>query len=528
MLRRVLSVAAVTALVGEIAPATADAHGRGGGFSARDDAYRTRAGHALHGNVLSNDRGATALVCHTDPAHGTLVTQADGSFSYSPATGFHGTDTFTYTVSDAVRLYQTHLAPLATIGGVQITGGAYGSSLTPVPGTRNQFYGLTDRGPNADGPDGVKVEPLPTFDPAIGRFKLVGGKAVLLQRIPLRGSDGTPYSGRVRPEANTGETIVDLNGNVLSTDKNGYDPEGIVALRDGTFWVSDEYGPYITHFDRHGKQIGRLSPFDGSLPAELKYRVPNKGMEGLTVTPDGRALVGIMQSALQTPDLTAKPSKVTTLRIVTVDLKTHATHEYLYLLDNPDDNSGAASEITAVSATKFIVDERDGNVEPGAFKQLFTIDVRGATDVGPKAHVSGAAYDAAKGGLLIGGSSIDQYVGKADTAAALALLAKAGIQPVAQSLDVDLGGLLTQLDPSGGFFGHDKIEVVAATDGGRTLVISNDSDFGIDGLSNATTPYRLHAKVLPNGQQDDGEYLAVDTTKLPAVTYTATVTIRVK
>jgi len=51
--------------------------------------------------------------------------------------------------------------------------------------------------------------------------------------------------------------------------------------------VSDEYSPFITHFDRNGRALQRLSPFDGSLPAELANRVLNKGMEGLTVTPAG-------------------------------------------------------------------------------------------------------------------------------------------------------------------------------------------------------------------------------------------------
>ena len=51
-------------------------------------------------------------------------------------------------------------------------------------------------------------------------------------------------------------------------DPNGYDSEGLVAMPDGTFWVSDEYGPFITHFDRNGRQLQRLSPFDGSLPKE--------------------------------------------------------------------------------------------------------------------------------------------------------------------------------------------------------------------------------------------------------------------
>jgi hypothetical protein len=501
--------------------------------AARDDAYTVRSGGVLteHGSgLLRNDGGKPAtLVAHTSPAHGTLSVNPNGSFSYTPAAGFTGTDTFTYKVSDAVRLYTTHVKPLATIGGVKITGGAYGSSLYPVPGSHDEFYGLTDRGPNVGGPNGEKILPLPDFDPSIGKFLLTGGKAVLEKTIPLRAADGTPYNGHVDPQATTGENLYDLNGNPLPTSSNGYDSEGLIAMPDGTFWVSDEYGPFITHFDRNGRAIQRLSPFDGSLPAELANRVPNKGMEGLTITPDGRTLVGMMQSALQQPDVTAKTANITTLRIVTYDLRTRATHEYIYLLDAPQTNSGAVSEITALSNTTFLVDERDGNFEPGAYKKLFKIDLTGATDVGPTSTVPGATYDAAKGGLLVGSGkqTIDAYVGSDDTAASQSALAAVGITPVKKSLDLDLGGLLTGLDPTGGFFGHDKIEGVATTDGGRTIVVSNDSDFGVDGITNDTPPFQLHAKILPNGQQDDGEYLAIDTTRLPAATSTATVRINV-
>ncbi|HVV22006.1 MAG TPA: esterase-like activity of phytase family protein, partial [Pseudonocardiaceae bacterium] len=447
-----IAVAAAVTLT-LLAGGVAQAHGNGPALRARADAYRVTAGGTLTvrgSGVLGNDKGSpVTLVAHTAPAHGSLTLNQDGSFSYTPAAGFTGTDTFTYTVSDAVRLYQTHVPPLVTIGGVRITGGAFGSSLYPVPGSKDEFYGVTDRGPNVDGPDGEKVEPLPDFDPSIGKFRFVGTNAVLEKVIPLRAADGTPYSGRVNSQANTGETIVDLNGNPLPADPNGYDSEGLVAMPDGTFWVSDEYGPFITHFDRTGRQIGRLSPFDGSLPAELAMRVPNKGMEGLTITPDGSTLVGMMQSALRTPDLTKKPANVTTLRIVTYNLRSHATHEYLYLLDDPKTNSGAVSEITALGNTTFLVDERDGGFEPGAYKKLFRIDLSGATDVGPASTVPGTAYDPARGGLMVGSKqqSIEAYVGTDDTATATADLAAVGIQPVGKTLAVDVGGLVSSLDP---------------------------------------------------------------------------------
>ncbi|MER6383879.1 esterase-like activity of phytase family protein [Streptomyces sp. NPDC001250] len=532
--------AAATAVVLALAgTGPAGAHAGTPKLRARDDAYTAHAGKTLtvgarHG-VLADDSGSPAtLVAHTKTAHGTLALDQDGSFRYTPDPGYHGTDTFTYRISDAVRLYRTRLEPLAVIGGVPVTAGGYGSSLYPVPGAKDEFYGLTDRGPNVDAPNGEKALPLPDFDPAIGKFRLTGTKAVLERTIPLRAADGTPYNGLVNSRASTGENLVDLNGKALPHSPYGYDSEGLVALRDGTFWVSDEYGPYLTHFDRHGRAIERLSPFDGSLPAELARRVPNKGMEGLTVTPDGHTLVGMMQSALQQPDLPSgvKTKSVTTLRIVTCDLRTHATHEYVYLLDDPRTNGGAVSEITALGGTRFLVDERDGNTEPGAYKKLFAIDLSGATDVGPSATVPGASYDAAKGGLLVGSSrqTIEASVGAGNTAAATSALKSVGITPVAKTLGLDLGALLTGLDPTGGFFGHDKIEGVATTDGGRTLVVSNDSDFGVDGISGTTPapPYALHAKTLPDGTQDDGEYLAVDTTRLPAATSTATVTITVE
>jgi hypothetical protein len=248
-------------------------------------------------------------------------------------------------------------------------------------------------------------------------------------------------------------------------------------------------------------------------------------MEGLTVTPDGRTLVGMMQSALQQPDAAAAPFNVTTLRIVTVDLRTRATHEYLYLLDNPKLTHTAVSEITALSPTTFLVDERDGLFPPTAYKKLWKIDLTGATDVGPAA----AGYDAAGGGFLIDGATIEATVGEQDTATAAATLAGAGVTPVTRTPFLDVTGLLTTLDPAARFFSHDKIEGVAVRDGGRYVVLSNDSDFGINGLEPGTaTPYTLHAKVSPTtGEQDDGEFLTVDTSRLPAATSTATVTITV-
>ncbi len=149
-----------------------------------------------------------------------------------------------------------------------------------------------------------------------------------------------------------------------------------------------------------------------------------------------------------------------------------------------------------------------------------------------------------------GPKSIEAYVGDATTAKAGLLLAQAGITPVSKTPYLELGTVLNQLDPSGAFFSHDKLEGVAVADGGRTLYVANDSDFGMDhllgqdeaaceasGLSDTTAcapvkstttgRYLFHSKTLDaSGVVDDGEILKIDVSKLPLVLGTATVTIR--
>jgi len=501
--------------------------------SANADTYRARPDQTLtvtaERGILSNDTGSPlTLITHTQPVHGTLTLTPDGSFTYTPAAGYVGSDTFTYTVSDAVQLYTTHLPPLATIDGVAITGGGYGSSLAPVPGSAGEFYGITDRGPGGGGPHGTRVEPIP-FVPSIGKFELVDGQAILEGVIAMRDGAGNPYSGRNNSLHPVNETDVDLDGNVLANDPNGYDSEGLVALPDGTFWISDEYGPFITHFDANGKQISRLSPLDGSLPGELATREKNRGLEGLTITPDGTTLVAMMQSALQQADIGgADPTDIALTRIVTYELATGEQHEYLYVLDNPANTGTGVSEIAALSSTRFLVDERDSAFPPGAYKKLWEIDIADATDVGPSAVVSGATYSGSNGGLLVGGHTLEALVAGKDASGSVAALAAHGITPVSKQLFLDIGDVLDALDLRGRFFSHDKIEGVAVLDGGTAVVVSNDSDFGINGVVGSTPPFRLDPKISPaTGQQDDGEFLAIDLTRLPALTSTATVTIRV-
>jgi hypothetical protein len=243
----------------------------------------------------------------------------------------------------------------------------------------------------------------------------------------------------------------------------------------------------------------------------------------------------MMQSALQQPDLPAGADgkKNSPSRIVTYNLYTHQVHEYLFMLDEPGPLKTANSEITALSNNTFLIDERD-SLFPSAtgYKKLWEVNLEGATDVGPRAHVKGAEYKGAEGGLLIGGKTIDATVWGQKTADATATLEADGIKPVSSSLYLDIDQLVTQLDPTNAFFDHDKVEGVVALEGGRRIILSNDNDFGISEVKASETasglPWALVPKILPaTGKQVDGEYLEIDMSSLPAKTSSATVTLNV-
>jgi hypothetical protein len=371
---------------------------------------------------------------------------------------------------------------LTTINGVSVFNGGFGSAIDKPEGGSNDFYSLTDRGPNVSGTGNDKLFEVPSFNPQVGRFHLENGSLVRDQVITLKDAFGGPRTGLPVGAAgcgSTGEVPKRLDGTPLPFDPNGIDSEGLRVMGDGTFWVSDEYGPFLTHFDRSGVTLEQDSPCSGPnpLPAVLTLRQPNKGMEGLASILGGTVLVGMIQNPLSNPNSAAsKTSRL--LRIVFVDVQHHTTRQYAYLLDNA---SYGVSEIEAVSPTQFLVDERDGKFfgDPNGAsvqKKIYLIDVSGATDISDPANGAN--------GLILGGKTIEQ-MNDAD-------LAANNIVPVSKTLIVDLLKF---------GYTHDKAEGLVLLDGGHTIGISNDDDFGVtdDGKGN------LLQKLLPSGKIDHNE-----------------------
>lgn len=374
-----------------------------------------------------------------------------------------------------------------TADGVSVRHGGFGSDAAADPQNPRRFYALTDRGPNADAvAKDQKIFVTPDFVPTIGHFEIGNdGNIRHLRSIRLQRPGGrTPLSGLPNPPGMgaTGETAVGPDGRLLGTDPYGLDAEGLVVMPNGDFWVSDEYGPHLVRFNRNGLEQERISPTGmrsnsrRSLPAVLAKRTPNRGMEGLTLAPDGHTLIGIMQSALNNPDK-AQASNRTLTRIVALDLRTGRSRQYLYR-QNADNLSHSA--ILALDGQRLLVNERDGRFhQPGvtAQKHVYLIDLSGASDVSDP-------QDSPQG-LLVNGKTLEQNSWEE--------LAAAGIRPVGKTLVLDL--------VAANGYPHDKFEGMWRPNP-QQLAVINDDDFAI-----AASDGRVVQKQLPATGQTDANTL---------------------
>ena len=344
--------------------------------------------------------------------------------------------------------------------------GGFGSAIT-YTGFGNVFIAVPDRGPydgRTDEPylDRVHFMRITTAVDAL--FPNVGA-TLLATRFLKAGRDNLVGSS--------------------SAFERRFDPEGVAVGLLGTFYVSDEYGPYINEFLPSGRLLrkirvpdrfqianpsGEVDSAGNSLELYPSFNVSgrqaNRGMEGLAITPNGRYLVGIMQNALiQDNGLnTSTPPGRRGLnnRILKVDLVTGRTQEFVYTVDAINQGRGV-NEMLAINDHEFLVLERDNRpmapTPPNAaqspnLKRIYRIDLRAATDV----------------------SGVDVLP---ETGAALADL---GITPVTKALFIDL------LDPSYKVSDTQTIKDVVAEklealawgpdlpDGRHLLYVASDND----------------------------------------------------
>lgn len=184
------------------------------GIAAADDTGRTIAGtpvsrDARHG-LLADDQGTglTATVARK-PAHGTVTIQRDGAYVYTPATGFVGKDTFTYTVTDASGQTTTATATMTVVAAAVATD----DSATGIVGHRVTVAPLDND--SATGGSAFDRDSLHLLDPASGKpvDRLVvdeqgtwttrDGEVVF---VPQDGFTGTAFVGYVVTDG-AGQTV---------------------------------------------------------------------------------------------------------------------------------------------------------------------------------------------------------------------------------------------------------------------------------------------------------------------------------
>ena len=382
---------------------------------------------------------------------------------------------------------------------LEIRGGGYGSDAAAHPTNAKQFYALTDRGPNADF-DGIagkgKQFLVPNYTPSIGLFELqADSKIIKVKEIILKDKNGNPISGLPNPKAfgGTNEVPYDVHGkpmtvnpqlpfdavsNPIKTDINGLDPEGLAALQDGSFWVSDEYGPHLVHYDGNGVEIERINAFANDernnvmvegkpilLPTEFTKRRANRGMEALTITPDQTTLVGIIESSMDNPDKSGRLSSL--VRMVTINLVSGQIAQYLYRLDNA---AHVTSGIVALNDHEFYLIEHDRKFplqDKSAQKLIYKIDIAHATDIETILNDGSVRQDETVG-LIINGQTLEQLIAADEEN--WQMLENINITPVKKTLVVDV---LASLE-----YPHDKLEGLWLRQDG-SLGLLNDDDFAM-------------------------------------------------
>jgi hypothetical protein len=251
-------------------------------------------------------------------------------------------------------------------------------------------------------------------------------------------SNGTPFTSLDPTSSGTGSRPGLPPLPQAFNGRLSLDAEGIVRLRDGSLYVSDEYGPYIYRFAASGELLGVVRPPEALIPKRAGAdsfasnnpgvgqpapvpanptagRQNNQGLEGLSLAPDGKTLIAVLQSATrQDLNTGSVPTSRQNTRVLTYDISADLnnptlTGDYVVQLPTYLDNGAvrvaAQSEILALSDTQFLMLARDGNGLGVAnatsnYRGILLVDFEGATNLLGTPYDTGLTPVAPNGQLL--------------------------------------------------------------------------------------------------------------------------------
>jgi hypothetical protein len=156
-----------------------------------------------------------------------------------------------------------------------------------------------------------------------------------------------------------------------------FDIESIQQVEDGSFWIGDEFGPFLLHVAADGKVLDSpiplpnvSSPQNPYLEDPAEANLPrSRGFEGMALNEDGDKLYPMLEGAL------TSDSDQTRRIINEFDLrsKTYTGNLYYYRMEN---STHAIGDFIAINEHEFLVIERDGiQGDLNGFKKIFKIDL---------------------------------------------------------------------------------------------------------------------------------------------------------
>jgi hypothetical protein len=155
------------------------------------------------------------------------------------------------------------------------------------------------------------------------------------------------------------------------------DPESIFAGRRRTFWIGDEFGPWMLHFDRSGRLLERPIPLHGVkspqnptlTPGEEPTLGRSKGFEASAPAADGRHAYVFLEGALLADHDQRRRY------IYELDLRKHrfTGRRWAYRAEEP---SGLVADAKLVGGKRLLVIERDDLEGAQArLKKVYEIDL---------------------------------------------------------------------------------------------------------------------------------------------------------
>jgi hypothetical protein len=319
----------------------------------------------------------------------------------------------------------------------------------------------------------------------------------------LRDFDGKPFTGAeprgglrtergiVLPSPSAGE----------GAGKVSLDAESLQFTRDGGFYVGDEYAANVYRFDAKGRLVGVLVPprsvqpldADGkpdftSLRAPASGRRNNQGVEGMALSPDGKRLFVVLQSALVQDSAPGDASGRTLTRVLVYDVSRNAAPRrpvahYVVRLPAYDDKgegstpnkTAAQSEIRVIGDHRFLMLARDGNGygaengKPIVFKSVLLVDTDGAS------NLAGTTYETSTTSILGQDGSLRAGIHPASWKPLVDLLDPADLARVGLSIERDKPGMAMLSEK------WEAMDLVPVLDPAYPddwfLLVGNDNDF---------------------------------------------------